>query len=80
MITKALPIPVVMPFFYITGHQALSLPFICVSSEPKSMLACDLGECLRIFFALFKWAFYIVFPFIHCYNKIIGFYNKKNME
>ena len=44
------------------------------------MLACDLGECLRIFFALFKWAFYIVFPFIHCYNKIIGFYNKKNME
>ena len=32
------------------------------------------------FFALFKWAFYIVFPFIHCYNKIIGFYNKKNME
>lgn len=44
------------------------------------MLACDLGECLRIFFALFKWVFYIVFPFIHCYNKIIDFYNKKNME
>ena len=28
MITKALPIPVVTPFFYISGHQALSLPFI----------------------------------------------------
>ena len=28
MITKALPIPVVTPFSYISGHQALSLPFI----------------------------------------------------